>query len=77
MQGKINYIIVNSFELEESLDIVPVIRTMMPRNEKARVSLSIVESFTLWSFHCSKAIKIGEVFYTREVITRGKYFIEV
>lgn len=47
MQGKINYIIVNSFELEESLDIVPVIRTMMPRNEKARVSLSIVESFTL------------------------------
>jgi hypothetical protein len=56
---------------------VPVIRTMMPRNEKARVSLSIVESFTLWSFHCSKAIKIGEVFYTREVITSGKYFIEV
>ncbi len=47
MHGKINYIIVNSFELEESLDIVPVIRTMMPRNEKARVSLSIVESLTL------------------------------
>jgi hypothetical protein len=50
---------------------------MIPMNENARVALSIDESFTLWSFHCSKAINIGEVFYTREVITSGKYFIDV
>lgn len=47
MHGKINYTIVNSLLLEESLDIVPVMRTMIPRNEKARVALSIVESSTL------------------------------
>jgi len=47
MQGKINYTIVNSFELEESFDIVPVISTIIPMNENARVALSIDESFTL------------------------------
>ena len=77
MHGNINYTIVNSLLLEESWEIVPVMRTMIPRNENASVALSIVESLTLWSFHCSKAINIGEVFYTREVITSGKYFIEV
>ena len=77
MQGNINWIEVNSLLLEESLEIVPVIRTMIPRNENASVALSIVESLTLWSFHCSKAINIGVVFYTRDVITSGKYFIEV
>jgi hypothetical protein len=77
MHGKINYTIVNSVLLEESLDMVPVIRTMIPRNEKQRVALSIVESLTLWSFHWRRATNIGVVFYTREVITSGKYFIEV
>ena len=47
IHGNINYIVVNSLLLEESLEIVPVIRTIIPRNENASVALSIVESLTL------------------------------
>jgi hypothetical protein len=47
MHGNINCTIVNSLLLEESCEIVPVIRTMIPRNENASVALSIVESLTL------------------------------
>ncbi len=47
MQGIINWYVVNSLLLAESLDIVPVMRTMIPRKEKTSVALSMVESLTL------------------------------
>lgn len=56
---------------------VPKISNITPKNEIRSVKMSIFERLTLKNTLENKAISNGEIFYTRDVITRGKYLMQV
>lgn len=67
---------VSSSELSSPLT-VPDMRSMTPQNEIKSVKMSMRERLTLKRSFEKRAISKGEMFYTRAVITRGKYLMHV